>query len=247
MAITKIIKNKSGETRNILNCQVAHNDEYEVSSNLWLKLYEHEFIKSEVENGNYVVNNGTSDLSAALGLKLLAQFQPYEGVGWEKRRLLFQVHKTKNGNNLMSNAQWFDMWSGSTSSGSYSGFGSSTQPFIMPCNSKLTKAVVVFRKANFDWISTSGNIFCCIGFYDHLYNGTDLICKLNMELVGSFFGNNTGYDTFKFEITDFDEAEGTNYFSALSILGVQLRKDISQAGQIQSLSDPILLLEFEEV
>jgi len=247
MAITKIIKNRSGETRNILNRQVAHGEDYEISANFWLKLYEDLIIAENVTNGDYIVNDGNSDLTPEKGLKLISRFQPYEGDDWERRRFSIQVHKTKNGNNFMSNATWFDIWPEMMSSGSYSGFGSSTQPVIVPYACKLSKASIIFRKARFDWRSTSGSIYFCLGFYNHLYNGTELLCKLNAELEGEFSGNNTGYGTFKFLITDFEELNGSNSFDSLDVIGIQLRKDNNQDGQIYSVSDPILLLEFEEI
>jgi len=73
--LIKIIKNKSGEVRDILNRRVDNNAEYNIPANLWLELVTAEELQNYVLDGDYVVNNGTADLSPTEGLVYLVTFQ----------------------------------------------------------------------------------------------------------------------------------------------------------------------------
>jgi len=76
MSIVKIIRNESGETRQILNRDVANGDSYDVPAYLWFELYLNSEISDNVDTEDYVVNDGTQDLASDIGKKHLALFQP---------------------------------------------------------------------------------------------------------------------------------------------------------------------------
>lgn len=247
-SIYKIIRNESGETRRILNRDISHGESYDIPSGQWMKLYMDDSIRSYITSGDYIVNDGTTDLSAEAGLIHIDRFQPLDVENWrEKRILTWQVHKTKNGNQRMSNASWFDAHPSRYSTGSYSGYNSNAMPFIIPCNCYIYKAIFIFRRAKYDWRCSTGNIFFEFGFYKLSYNSHTDYCRLGVELEGSFSGNDTGTDNFKYEITNFNERVGSNSFSTMDILGVQFRKDTSTPGQIYQIYDPIVLFEFKEI
>lgn len=163
------------------------------------------------------------------------------------RRLTWQLHKTRNGDNAMSNASWFDAWPARYASGSYSGFGSNAQPLIVPFDCKLVGALVTIRRGRYDWISSEGSLFIEFGFYTMVHNGHTDYCRLGAELEGDFSGNDTGTGTHKWCVNEFTERVGSNSFSKHDVLGVQFRKDISQPGQLYTIYDPIILLDFEEI
>jgi len=246
-SIYKIIRNASGEMRRILNRDVLNEESYDVPSGQWMKLYMDDEIRSYISSGDYIVNDGTRDLSAEEGLVHIDKFQPFDIENWKEKQVFnWRVHKTKNGNKQMGNASWFDAYPSMHSTGSYSGYNSRAMPFIVPVNCYLDKAIIVFRRARYDWRSSSGNLFLEFGFYTLSYNSHTDHCRLGVELEGSFSGSDSGTDTFKFTVTDFTERVGSNSFSAQDILGVQFRKDINNPGQIYSMYDPIVYFEFKE-
>ena len=74
----KILKNKSGDTLNILNKEVANNGEYILPAGQWMKLRDSTATLALIESGYVVVNNGAVDLSSGEGLiwaKLLSEQQ----------------------------------------------------------------------------------------------------------------------------------------------------------------------------
>lgn len=75
MAITKIIKNVSGVTQQIVNADVANNGSFSISPELWLAASNDSDLRTKITNGTFVVNNGTSDLSPSEGLVHLDRFQ----------------------------------------------------------------------------------------------------------------------------------------------------------------------------
>jgi hypothetical protein len=241
----KYITNKTINNLTILGKVLSPEERWEILPNLWTKIIRNDEIIPLVEIGSLQVDDGSSVLTGTTAIDWINNLYDITEV-LTRRSFNYQIHKTKNGNNLMTNATWFDVWPSSTSSGSYSGFGSSTQPIIIPYNCRLSNVLISFRRAYFDWRSSPGNIFIELGFYTHLYNQATDYCRLGMELIGSFSGGYSNYNTYKFDISEFTARVGNNSFTKNSLLGVQLRKDISQQGQIQSLSDPILLLTFEE-
>lgn len=74
MAITKILKNVSGSTRNILNRELANNESYTIPHNQWAKAIINELTIADIVAGLVVVNNGTSDLSPSAGLVHLLKY-----------------------------------------------------------------------------------------------------------------------------------------------------------------------------
>lgn len=247
--VTKRIKNNTESSLIFFGETIQPQEYFTINPNYWLTLVENNpRLISMISSGDVIVNDGSSDLNISDGIEYIKRFQPDPDVNYLVNQIyIWQIHKTKNGNNLMSNATWFDSWPSSNPSGSYSGYSSSAQPLIIPFNCHLKKALITFRKANFDWRSSVGSIFMELGFYTMIYNGHTDYCRLGLELSGDYSGNNTDYDTHKFEIINFVERVGSNNFSKHDLLGVQLRKDISREGQIQSLSDPMILLYFEEI
>lgn len=77
MSQIKIIRNESGITKQILNRDVANGDSYNIAQHLWLELANADSIHTEITNGNYIVNNGSEDLSPEVGL---VHIQNIEGV-----------------------------------------------------------------------------------------------------------------------------------------------------------------------
>lgn len=247
-SLQKIIRNESGETRQILNRSVVNGESYNIPANQWLKAYEDDNLKSLVSSGEYIVNDGFSDLSPAEGLILIDKFQPSDNQEFSRKYITqWTVHKVKSGNRSMSNASWFDAHPSMYSTGSYSGYNANIMPFIVPYNCKVSKVTLTFRRARFDWRSSAGNLLFEFGFYRMTHNSHEDICRLGIELEGSFSGNDTNINTFSYEVFNFTERVGDNLFFAKDILGVQFRKDISNPGQIYSIYDPIVCFELKEV
>lgn len=241
----KFIKNNSTVEKIILGKVLAANERWELPTSLWLKAIRSEELIPFIEDGTFTVDDGTTNLVPSDAVEWINNLYDLSEINI-KKDFYAQIHKTKTGNNLMSNATWFDHAPSAIACGSYSGFGTSVQPIIIPFNCSLKNVLLNFRKANFDWRATAGSIFIELGFYSHIYNGASDYCRLGMTLSGSFSGNTTGDGTFKFPIEEIVARVGTNAFLQNQIIGVQLRKDISREGQIQSLSDPVLQLQFRE-
>lgn len=66
--MVKIIINNSGEQQEILGVQVADQDQYLVPKGKWLDLAEEDDIFDMVTSGDYIINNGTENLSSSSGL-----------------------------------------------------------------------------------------------------------------------------------------------------------------------------------
>ena len=187
---------------------------------------------------NYVISNVYSQLAPVAECKLGSSSGGSDYFVW-------QVHKTKNGNNLMSNATWFDCFGGTYLTGSYSGYSCGCTPLLIPYNFRLVKAFVTFRYAAFDWRGTAGNLYLELGFYTMFSTNATDYCRLTLELPGSFSGSNTGYSYYRFEVSSFVERVGTNSFVKDDFLGVMFRKDTNIPGQISSVRDPVVQLHFE--
>lgn len=75
MALIKILKNNSGEEKQILNRMVPIAGSFTIPTNQWLKLAADTFIAEGIASGALVANDGINDLSIAEGLKLIQRFQ----------------------------------------------------------------------------------------------------------------------------------------------------------------------------
>lgn len=80
MSITKILRNVSGATRNVLNRQLANEESYTIPFSQWTKLAEHEPTLNDITAELVVVNNGTSDLSVVDAFKLISRFDVQEAA-----------------------------------------------------------------------------------------------------------------------------------------------------------------------
>jgi len=100
--LRKIIKNLSGEKKQILNRDVADGDSYDVPINQWLKLYDSVDIRQHINTGVYIMNDGTQDLSPINAIKMIELFQEESSF----------ITKTNNryiltlGNNGSANDAW---------------------------------------------------------------------------------------------------------------------------------------------
>jgi hypothetical protein len=74
--ITKILKNRSAEELTIVNLVIPSDGEVLVEPTLWAKLMQqNDYIINLINAGTLIVNDGTSDLSAAKAIEHLYLFQ----------------------------------------------------------------------------------------------------------------------------------------------------------------------------
>lgn len=76
--ITKIIKNNSDNTIQILNRDVAVGEQYEIPTHLWLELIDKTSLHNLISSGELIVNDGNQDLSSSDGVYHIKIFQPYK-------------------------------------------------------------------------------------------------------------------------------------------------------------------------
>lgn len=77
--MAKIIRNESGSTAQIINRDIDDGDSYDVPPSMWADLTQDTALHALVSSGDYVVNDGTDDLSAADGVAHLVSFT---GTSW---------------------------------------------------------------------------------------------------------------------------------------------------------------------
>jgi len=75
MAIRKILINNTTSIMQILNLDVDPSGSFEVPYHLWLELASDELTIARINTGEILVNDGTTNLSSVLGVKLLGLFQ----------------------------------------------------------------------------------------------------------------------------------------------------------------------------
>jgi len=75
MTITKIVKNVSGSTQQIINADVANNGTFNIPVELWFMAANDTTLITKINNGQFIINDGTSDLSAANGVLHIERFQ----------------------------------------------------------------------------------------------------------------------------------------------------------------------------
>lgn len=156
----------------------------------------------------------------------------------------WQVHKTTNGYNNMSNGAWFDNFGGRYLTGSWSGYASNCTPLQIPYNCRIKTIILTFRYASFDWRSSAGPIHASFNFQTHVYDGSSTLTDFGVSF-GSFSGDNTGHSTHRYVITNFEEITGTNYFPVYELLGVRFLKTTQpDGGAINSWSDPVVTFHF---
>jgi len=153
-----------------------------------------------------------------------------------------------NGLNLtMSNGSFFRVTPSTASSGSFSGYPAAF-PFQTPFLCRLSSIVLTFRRANFDWNSTAGEIQFDIETRDHEYNGSSVLNRINVKF-GNFSGNQTGTDTFRYELfsDSFSYVTGTEEIDYARLIGFRFVKSSSGSRAINSFVDLVMKLNFEEV
>jgi len=139
---------------------------------------------------------------------------------------------------------------GTSPSGSYSGFSSSAvYPSIIPYTCALTTANIIFSGATFTNRPTAGAIYIELGFYNHTYSGSTETIKFNIPMDTTFTGTTAYPATYSYPVnsSNFSIVTGTNSFGQGTVFGVQFKNDVSQAGQISQLSNPLICLTFTEL
>lgn len=226
-------------------------------------------IDTLLTSGDIVVNDGTSDLNAVYGSYHLrypdtalnqrflndsirsngfssdtVQEAIEEAKSEPPKRKIYYDLKYKNS---MSNSSFFKHSPSDNPCGSWSGWNNA-HPLYIPFDCEITKINLGCRQASFDWRSTPGDIYFDWRFFDHLYNGTNIISVLGTTLEGSYSGNSTGHATNKWTITEFEEyGSYENSFDAGTILGVMFYRNQSKSGQIYTIRNPIAQIEFTEI
>jgi hypothetical protein len=152
-------------------------------------------------------------------------------------------------NTSISNGTFFRVRPGTFASGSFSGYPAAF-PLQIPYKSKLYSIVLTFRQAAFDFNAAAGPILFELEFRVHYYNGSDVKTRI-VVAFGNFSGSSTGTGTFRYELfedswtfidpllpTDFEYAE---------MIGVRFVKAPSGIRRINSFTDIVMKLNFEEV
>lgn len=105
--ITKILKNKTGESYKILGVNIANNSQMTVPYNKWLDLsllvQDGEELYNLIISEDFVVNNGSEDLVPTDGIILCQKFQPeplFSDSGWLNYQYVCssQTYSTSNTN-----------------------------------------------------------------------------------------------------------------------------------------------------
>jgi len=152
-------------------------------------------------------------------------------------------------NTSMSNGSFFRVRPGTFSSGSFSGYPAAF-PLQMPFRCKLYSIILTFRVAAFDFNATAGPILFELEFRVHFYNGSDVKTRILVSF-GNFSGNSTGTDTWRYEL--FDDSFSVidpllpNDFDYAEMIGVRFVKASSGDRRINSFTDIVMKLNFEEV
>lgn len=73
--IKKFMKNVSPDTQTIINIVIHPGQTVELEATMWAKVQVNGALSHRIENGIIVMNDGTRDLSAEEGLKLLYRWQ----------------------------------------------------------------------------------------------------------------------------------------------------------------------------
>jgi hypothetical protein len=79
MAIQKILKNNTQSVLQIFNADVPVSGSYNIPESIWFDVAKDSTLLSNIANGSVVVNNGTSDLNAEDGAKLIYTYQEVDG------------------------------------------------------------------------------------------------------------------------------------------------------------------------
>ena len=151
-----------------------------------------------------------------------------------------------NLNVTMSNSSFFRVYPGTFSSGSYSGYPTSF-PERVPYDCFLQSAGITFRNASFDYNVISGSILWDLEIRNHVYNGSSINSTYTVP-VGDFSGNQTGHSTWKFlvPVADMTIVSGSNEYMMGDMIGCRFVKTSSGDRRINSFTDIVLDLIFEE-
>jgi len=231
-------------------------------------------LKTYIQNGSIVINDGTTDLNIQNSLNHLRistyneipkKLIDLEGIPTpSNNRFLSSINENEfqwitkeeinssigiiinlQKNRNINNATWLNN-NGDKVSGSYSGWTSS-YPTILPTNCAISKILIAFKGASYDWRSSPGNLFFCLSIYTHLYNSASLKTSLNLELDGDFTGSSFDHTSYIWTVNTFTELTGSNLFSEKDVVGFMFRKDNTQPGQIWRVKELIVTILFEGV
>lgn len=75
MALRKIVKNISGQNLQVINVELLPAESYELPYSQWFKAADSDILKTDINLGLVILNDGTRDLSISESLDLLVQFQ----------------------------------------------------------------------------------------------------------------------------------------------------------------------------
>jgi len=152
-------------------------------------------------------------------------------------------------NTTMSNGSFFRVRPGTFLSGSYSGYPAAF-PLQMPYRCKLYSIVLTFREASFDWSAVPGPLLFELEFRSHYYNGSDVKTRVVVSF-GNFSGSSTGHSTWRYELFEnswtYIDPVLPKEFEYAEMIGVRFVKAPSGARRINSWTDIVLKLNFEEV
>jgi hypothetical protein len=168
------------------------------------------------------------------------------------RRFSIELHFVSGTglNTTMSNGSFFRVRPGTSPSGAYSGYPAAF-PYQFPYAAKLETAIMTFRVAAFDFNATAGPVLWELETRAHVYNGSSVYNRLLMSF-GTFSGNSTGTDTWRFELTDNGAADSFSYIEGDAaidygeMIGFRFVKAPSGDRRINSFTDIILKLNYME-
>ncbi len=142
---------------------------------------------------------------------------------------------------------FYDRPPGNSPSGSWSGW-TSADPYVIPFDCKLVRAVVAAVSGSFDWRSSPGSLFSGLELRSHAYNGTSSLAVFSLELVGSYTGGSfSAGPQWVVDGSSIVLVSGANLFPRGSIVGLLHASISSTPGRIYNWTDPLISLEFEEV
>lgn len=176
------------------------------------------------------------------------------------RTFPFELHYVSGTglNTKMTNGSFFRVRPGTFSSGSYSGYPASF-PLQTPFRCKLYSIVLTFRKADFDWNASGGQILFEIETRNHYYNGSDIYNRILVRM-GNYgtgyggWGSSSGDGTWEQELffndsggDGFEYISGDDEIGFAVMIGCRFVKAPSGDRRINSFRDIVMKLNYEEV
>lgn len=176
------------------------------------------------------------------------------------RTFPFELHYVSGTglNTKMTNGSFFRVRPGTFSSGSYSGYPAAF-PLQTPFRCKLYSIVLTFRKADFDWNASGGQILFEIETRNHYYNGSDIYNRILVRM-GNYgtgyggWGSSSGDGTWEQELffndsggDGFEYISGDDEIDFAVMIGCRFVKAPSGDRRINSFRDIVMKLNYEEV